>query len=155
MIGTVLRDLAFTAGSGAVFVYYGWAAARGLAARGWSVVSGEIPQSEIKESRGRYGRYYTPRVSYEYRVNGVTYSGWRVVFGDASFTSDASARERAASLQVGNQVKVYYNPRAPGQSVLEPGVGFWTLVPTLLFGVTFVILVITTLHEMTGSIQLP
>lgn len=149
--GTLLRDMAFTAGSGAVFAYWGWAVARGLAARGWSTVSGQITQSEIEVSRGRFDKFYTPRVSYEYRVNGVTYSGSRLVFGDASFTSEASARERAGSLQVGNQVKVYYNPRAPGQSVLEPGVGFWTLVPTILFGVTFVILAITTLHEMRSS----
>jgi len=151
VIGTVLRDLAFTAGSGAVFAYYGWAVARGLVARGWSVVGGEITQLEIEESRGRFGRYYTPCISYEYRLNGVAYSGWRLVFGDASFTSDASARKRAASLQVGNQVKVYYNPREPGQSVLEPGVGFWTLVPTLLGGVAFVILAIATLHEVRSS----
>lgn len=149
--GPVLRDIALTAGSGVVSAYYGWAVARGLVARAWSVVSGEITQSEVKVSPSRIGSYYTPRVSYQYRVNGVTYSGWRLVFGDASLKREASARRRAESFQVGNQVKVYYNPREPSQSVLEPGVGFWTLFPALMGGLVFVILAIATLHEMTSS----
>jgi hypothetical protein len=61
------------------------------------------------------------RISYQYPVEGATYTGDRVYAGHWLPVSDFGARELRARYPRAAKVQVSYDPARPGVSVLEPG----------------------------------
>ena len=90
------------------------------AARGWPVVPGQIVERGVGPSTtsgaSRPGRYFEPRVTYRYTVDGKPYSGHRIGLGTAAYDED-KARQVANDLP--ERVDVHYNPSDPADAVLE------------------------------------
>jgi Protein of unknown function (DUF3592) len=90
-------------------------------ARSWPVVPGQIVERSVGPSTttgaSRPGRYFEPRVSYRYTVDGKPYTGHRI-----ALTTDAYDEDTARSVANGlpDHVDVHYNPRDPGDALLQP-----------------------------------
>ena len=105
--------------------------ARGLMARGWPTVRGEVTHCHsVIEPAGRGDWAYRPLVVYEYRVGGHLYEGRRVFFGYDTFYTARGLRKHLAGYSRGQQVDVRYDPRDPSRCVLEPGVNMRTWLVT-------------------------
>ena len=90
----------------------------------WPATDGRITGSKVERvKRGGEGKAtYTADITYEYALDGRTFEGDRVWFGDDYSASDASAfRAAVGRYPVGSAVKVHYDPAEPAESVLEPG----------------------------------
>ncbi len=96
---------------------------KAAASTSWPVTDGRITGSRVervKQKKG--GTTYTADITYEYALDGRTFEGDRVWFGDDYSASDASAfRAAVGRYPVGRAVKVHYDPAEPAESVLEPG----------------------------------
>jgi Protein of unknown function (DUF3592) len=79
-------------------------------------VSGQIAGSYLY---GDFRRGYLPQVSYWYRVDGFRYSGSRITFGD-DWQPTASFEALRYRYPFGATVTVYYDPKNPHYSALEP-----------------------------------
>ena len=81
-------------------------------------------------------RIFTPIVHYQYDVAGNTYQGERV-FPMLKATSPERASEIVAAHPVGGRVKIYHDPKNPGQSFLVRRWDFWPylfiLAPMIYF----------------------
>jgi hypothetical protein len=94
------------------------------ASTSWPVTDGRITASRVERvKQGGDGKAtYTADITYEYALDGRTFEGDRVWFGDDYSASDASAfRAAVGRYPVGQAVKVHYDPAEPAESVLEPG----------------------------------
>jgi hypothetical protein len=98
-----------------------WGAA--LASRGWSSTTGEVTTSDLFVVVNEFGetQEYGARVVYTYLVDGRRHESNRVSFGRGPLRSEGDITAVVNRYPEGNQVRVYYDPRAPGEAVLEPG----------------------------------
>lgn len=97
---------------------------RAAASAAWPATEGRIIASRVARIKQRGGgkETYTADITYEYSLDGRTFEGERVWFGDDYSASDASAfRAAVGRYPVGSAVKVHYDPAEPSESVLEPG----------------------------------
>jgi Protein of unknown function (DUF3592) len=112
----------------------------------WPHTSGAVVHAEVEEHitvhRDKDGHRTSTSVSHEsnvayvYRVGGREYRGQRVRFAWEMSRSEAEAT--VARYPVGRSVDVFYDPRDPGKSVLEPG-GDASVYATLIgLGVFFI-----------------
>jgi len=116
---------------GAILAAVGWFTAfslgkplrdRAAASIDWPTADGRITRSELERFRERGQTMYSADVAYEYALDGKTFGGNRVWFGDDARSSDPTAWRRAVErYPVGSGVKVHYDPDDPQESVLEPG----------------------------------
>lgn len=90
---------------------------RSLPTTSWPSTLGVVEQSSVQPI-GRSGPDEA-RVSYRYVVAGRSYTGTRI--GYALPSSDAGARTLANRYSQGSEVRVYYDPGDPADSVLLPG----------------------------------
>lgn len=103
----------------------------------WPHTEGQIVSSKMASrhrSRGglAHGRTgYGPKILYEYKVNGNTYTSNRIHFV-RTFSSMSSASRRLSEYPVGKQVLVYYNPHEASKAVLEPGLSLSAGSPLFL-----------------------
>ncbi len=101
----------------------------GSAASTWPTTPGRVLAAECRYSGSRTS---TPHVLYEYAVGGQHYVGERERFGIKIATRDC-----VAGYSSGQQVRVFYDPRAPGEAVLRPGdsqaAGFGILAGLVFF----------------------
>lgn len=95
----------------------------------WPSATGEIIQSELKESRSmdddlNESVSYYPAVQYKYEVNGQTLTAKRISFGGILASSNPQkAKAELSSYPVGAQVTVYYNSANPAEAVLVRDAG--------------------------------
>jgi hypothetical protein len=97
---------------------------RAAASVAWPSTEGRITGSRVERVKnGGDGKTtYTADITYDYALDGRTFEGDRVWFGDDYSASDASAfRAAVGRYPVGQAVKVHYDPAEPAESVLEPG----------------------------------
>jgi hypothetical protein len=102
----------------------------------WPATIGRIKSSTVASFRvSRDETHYTsykPRVLYTYEVDGKNYTSDRISF---SFVlggmNEGKARKIAARYRAKGQVKVYYNPRDPRESVLRRSGNALLLFPIL------------------------
>ncbi len=99
---------------------------------GWPTTQGIIEESYMlsDEDGG-----YSPRVSYSYEVNGRKYWNNEITTKQRSDSLNRRPAEAiVARYPQGHSVTVHYDPRKPGQAVLEPGRGFgnWLVLAILL-----------------------
>lgn len=92
-----------------------------LKARAWPVVTGRIVERTVRPSTttgaSRPGRYFEPRVTYDYTVEGITYTGHRITLTANAYDED---KARRIANELPDRVEVRYNPRDPNQAVLQP-----------------------------------
>jgi hypothetical protein len=104
-------------------------------ARSWPVVTGRIVERSVGPSTtsgaSRPGRYFEPKVTYSYTVEGKPYSGHRITLTTNAY--DEAAAQRAANA-LPDSVEVHYNPSDPGDAVLQTSAIGMAIV-ALIFGV--------------------
>lgn len=101
--------------------FLGWSAWRQLRASGYAKAPGFITESRLVASAGdEGGTTYGVELKYTYRLADQQLSGNRIRYVDG-FGSRTGAERRMTTYRVGNEVKVYYNPRDTSDSLLEPG----------------------------------
>jgi len=116
---------------------------KGREMRNWKQTAGQIVESAVattlrKEDRADSYRttiqtLYVPRVVYKYLVGGDTLEGDNV--GAIVSTSTPSGPTKfIARFPVDMKVDVFYNPEAPTESTLNPGVGYAPAVLWALAG---------------------
>ena len=95
---------------------------RGEASASWPRVPGRIVRNERVERDVEGRGHARPDIAYRYDVAGITLEGSRVAFGLENFFSSrgwgALVRDRYPA---GTRVQVAYDPRRPGNAVLESG----------------------------------
>ena len=100
----------------------------------WPIARGRVLSSKVEEYRtdagaGKFGgararmTLYRPVVHYEYEVAGQRFSGDRIAQSPGMNRGVADfAQKTADRYAVGTAVDVRYNPKRPGDCVLEPRV---------------------------------
>lgn len=137
---------------GGLAVYAGWRDyCRAKATADWPSTAGEIVSAETVGGYTDSVKSYwvvRPVVSYAYNVGGQELIGDRLTFKPRQRRlerSEQAAQETIAQYKKGQQVRVFYSPDDPTQSVLEPGSADGLLVPSLIgllimgFATTFVV----------------
>ncbi len=104
----------------------------------WPSTSGIVLESVVRTSRhastGRSGRIGSSAVShnahvrYRYQVDGVDYESDRLSYR-VKGEGESGARSVAQRYPADSTVTVYYNPAAPGTSVLETGWDWYSVIP--------------------------
>lgn len=92
-----------------------------------------ITSTLVKGCRGNV--QFLPDVRYQYVVDGQTYTGRRIAYGVQACGSDSSAAIALRPYPEGRRVPVFYNPKAPGDAVLEvgrPGAVIWASAPLFI-----------------------
>ena len=62
---------------------------------------------------------WAPKITYDYEVNGSTFTSSRLAFGHDKSHSASEANEIAARHRVGMRVEVFYDPALPSASTLR------------------------------------
>jgi len=113
--------------TGAVIAFFG---IRGLiranASVGWPSTEGRIVESSVGSSTSSgssgSGISYHAEILYEFTVDGTTFQGNRVAYGDHGTSDISHARSIVNDYPVGKELTVHYMPENPEECVLEPGV---------------------------------
>jgi hypothetical protein len=92
---------------------------RALASAEWPSVQGTIIVSEVRR-KASGGRTWYPAIEYEYQVERRNHTGSRLRF-IAFSASGTYAEDTVAAFRQGARVPVYYDPKQPAESVLQPG----------------------------------
>jgi len=90
----------------------------------WPATQGVILSSTVKTDLGKSDDVdprYTAAIAYRYTVEGYEYTGERVSFSGQTFLDKSKASSLARRYGKGLHVKVYFDPKIPHISVLEPG----------------------------------
>ncbi|WP_224248583.1 DUF3592 domain-containing protein [Hyalangium gracile] len=103
-----------------------WRSAR---TRRWPTAPGTVVSAEelqhsrqMPEEAGGGSRiHYEARIHYEYSVGRVHIGSTVVRLGPTETSNEAGVQSTLARYLPGQQVRVYYNPGDPTESVLEPG----------------------------------
>ena len=93
----------------------------GVASEHWPSVSGTIVSSEMECEEHDDPDTYRLLVQYTYEVQGEMHTGDTLTYRGTS-TKRQHVAAHLAKYPAGCQVPVFYDPEAPEQSVLEPGV---------------------------------
>ncbi|MEC9093253.1 MAG: DUF3592 domain-containing protein [Planctomycetota bacterium] len=95
----------------------------------WPSTEGEVTSQKIDVSRsrdsdGRTKTSYTPRLAYQFRVNGKVYRGNRMQIGQWSYNTRAKASAAINRLTDDTKCTVFYDPNDPKTCTLEAGFKF-------------------------------
>jgi hypothetical protein len=110
----------------------------------WPTAAGTILAAEPDWNSDRTA-YYSLNLTYRYAVGGTNYLGSRVAFCSLGSLITEKSRQTEFFYSPGKTLPVYYRPRAPWDSVLEPGIGLvylltYAAVATLGFIFAFAVL---------------
>ena len=123
--GCLLAILLFIALMAAMAALDGWSRYKsGKASQNWPSTEGVILASEVKTDLGKSDDVepkYKAAVTYRYAVDGYEHTGERVSFAGQTFLKKGKAESLVTIYNKGKRVKVYYDPKTPHISVLEPG----------------------------------
>jgi hypothetical protein len=102
------------------------------ASQHWPAVYGRIVSAEVavaerkkKPNDTRPTKFYQPLIVYQYQVDDQQLTGSRRYFGVGSEEKEnpKPAEKIVSDYPAGKQVRVYYDPQRPAESVLQPGGG--------------------------------
>jgi hypothetical protein len=114
----------------------------GKASEDWPSTEGVIITSEVKTDFGKSDDVdpkHNAAITYRYTVDGTEYTGERISFAGQTFLKKGRADSLVMRYNVGKRVKVYYNPKTPHVSVLEPGTT--SRAPTGMIAGLFILLI--------------
>jgi hypothetical protein len=117
----VVVAAAFLLASSVVFIAGAsrWFAVR--ASKSWTDTEGAIIESRLDSNC----THCWPIINYRYVVNGRGFVGDHIVAGPQDYYNRGEADAKARSYTVGSKLAVYYDPKDPVVSCLEPGVLRW------------------------------
>jgi hypothetical protein len=101
----------------------------------WPSVEGEITSSYVQRDvraieNSSKKPTYTPKISYQYTVNGKTYTGEKISFsGGEGGEKKNEAQAVVDHYFSGKKIAVYYDPEHPKKAVLETGFRWQTFMP--------------------------
>jgi Protein of unknown function (DUF3592) len=115
----------------------------------WYKTTGTISYSKVsdagvdpspgKVNKSSIARIHRPVIKYNYLVNNIQYQSSTIYFGDDNARNVVSyADEVVAKYRLRQQAVVYYHPRQPSLSVLEPGASETTFLP-LTYGLILIV----------------
>jgi hypothetical protein len=93
----------------------------------WPTIQGTITSAQVQRCEGNADSEhpgsdtYVPQVKYQYEVHGVTYVSDRLCFGGSVHYSEESARRKLSLYSEGKPATVFYHPKKPQLSTLQPG----------------------------------
>ncbi|MEA3012705.1 MAG: hypothetical protein QOD42_1250 [Sphingomonadales bacterium] len=112
---------------------------RSAAAAQWPSVEGRITASaiDVQQRSGRRSRdRYVPRLRYDYRVAGRSFSNDRIWLSETrNWKTRAGAEEAIAAFPAGAAVPVFYDPANPADSALIVKGVVWPFVIMFLAGI--------------------
>lgn len=123
--------------TGAFFCYRILQAGR---SKQWPWVLGELESADLRQViyNGReidgsadQASAMVVNFSYQYRVSNHDYRGRRVTFSDSVNKTMGALKKLQDRYQGKSQIKVYYNPHRPEQSVLIPGLNLFNFTPLI------------------------
>lgn len=94
---------------------------QGIASRSWPCTTCTIQSSRIELEDDSGSIRYAPRVTYCYQVDGAELCSDRIRFACESQNDRRTVQRTISRYRKGARALVYYNPKHPQQSVLEPG----------------------------------
>jgi len=101
----------------------------------WPTTQGLITESYVKHSYDDDdGNTYSAEITYEYIVKGRQYIGNQTTSLEVSTNRRSDAEAIVEKYKQGHSVLVYYNPTAPKEALLEPGVQSMTWLLAILGG---------------------
>jgi hypothetical protein len=105
--------------------------------RQWPHVEGTVLETELQAKRS-----FVPKVTYQYSINGNTYTDKKELFSPQFGGKDTrrqTSQKILAEYEKGGPITVYYNPQNPAESTVEIGVTWATFIKlgvgVLLFAV--------------------
>lgn len=126
--GSVAGKVILVVGVG-FLIWSGYTYSKASASSGWPSVSGTVVVSEVDKTtqttNSNVKWVFNPILKYEYKVDGIAYSGERIRFTSfsLSYKKEIKAKRVISAYPVGKSVPVFYNPKNPSDSVLVTGVG--------------------------------
>lgn len=143
VFGTMVLIGVLMSGFGIYFI------GQGYEAEGWTKVEGRVVSSTIqvdidihsRSAKSEEQRRYCPSITYEWQVDGKTYTGSRYRLGETheKYKERAEAGAAAARFRTGEPITVYYDKDHPSQAVLDPSLSVGVFVP-LPLGLLFLAL---------------
>lgn len=134
-------------GLGLFLLLFGFAQERqALATQTWPSAAGTVVASEVRSftrwKDGVQSTLYTPGITYRYTVNGREYTSDRYSLGaESAWGASRIAEKKVNEYPAGSPVTVYYDPKAPADSVLERRLSRGWLVWAMAFGLLVLALV--------------
>ncbi len=145
-----IRKLAagFLAGGIVICAWGIWTIVKAKKSADWPSVKGTLISSSIRSNiKTASSDSYEAKILYSYTVNGKTYTGKRVCYGDFGIRTRSRAEKIIAHYPEGKNVRVFYDPDDPKEGILEPGI---TRESFGFFGIG-VICILGSLHIMLSS----
>ncbi len=102
------------------------------ASKSWPTTQGIITRSEVRQQKqpsGGGSSSFIAEVSYEYKVDSLSYRNDRISRMDFGTSNRSSVREKKKKYPLGKEVVVFYNPANPLDALLEPGWGWIQAIP--------------------------
>ena len=93
----------------------------GFSSRRWIPIRAKVLISEVSEIVGEDSPIYTPRIEYQYLVDGKVYRGKNLFYGNSSTDRHSIANKYVCRFPKGSDVKIYYNPNRHEISVILKG----------------------------------
>ncbi len=107
-------------------VWLSWHYAMAVESTRWPRVEGKILSASVEKVDNEYP-YYSPRVNYTYKVDGMLHSSTTIWLTGDNPMRRGRAEKIAASYQVGGPIDVWYDPKKPIRATLKPGGTGWLL----------------------------
>lgn len=85
----------------------------------WEQVPAVVTVSKVEVSRGSESDTYTPRIHFQYSVNGRDHTGKRYAFLDHFSAGERHALRQTEAYPVGSRVTAYVHPSDPTEAVLS------------------------------------
>ncbi len=132
----------------ALFTYSTYATR--MASKTWPTANGVIIRSEIEahtrtssdDSQKEETFITTPKIAYEYQVDGNRFKGSKVALSSPS----GNAQQLVTRYPKGKSIPVYYNPDKPRQAVLIPGGPGFNAVPYFFAGTFLLFGILSAVH---------
>ncbi|WP_035655521.1 DUF3592 domain-containing protein [Bradyrhizobium sp. STM 3809] len=123
--------------------------------RNWPVVEGEVVTSEVLVAATHWSADDTdakPDIRYRYEVLGKSYEGHRIRFASPGGVTRLQADELTGKYPKGARVRVFYDPKRPSQSVLEPANISGTAALIAPFVVLLAVTAVLVAHALAGKV---
>jgi len=103
------------------FIYSAIGFTKGLSTLGWPATTGKVISCDVKRVPSSKGpSKFQPVISYSYQINSVEYVSDRysstIARGSSQWANEVISKHPANS-----SIQVFYNPKNPKNSVLDPG----------------------------------
>lgn len=122
MLRSVLLGLAMLMFGGALAFGGGRSLYRAYTSQRWPAVPGQVLSSSVEKIRSRRSMSFMPHVSYEYAVNGKTYTSETLAFGAGVTAGDIEdANAYVHHYPKGSEVQIHYAPDDAALACLDCG----------------------------------